>query len=146
MTHPTFDQHRYATHDLAKYIILHEFEQRGWLDVKVNDDKYGPDLTAISGRNGKAWTIEVEVKNNWDTGTFKYRTLHISARKMRWHSPHHMHITCNADWSYFLIVPPSALLEAKIVTKNTIYSSKELFLEIPISECQIIERTNDGTR
>lgn len=140
--HPDFDQTRYSIHDLAKHIIIKEFEDRGWLNVHVNPDKYGPDLIATSGRNGKTWTIEVEVKNNWDTGTFKYRTLHISARKMKWHQPHHMHVTCNADWSAFLIVPPSALLEARIVTKDTMFSDKELFLEIPISECQIIERIN----
>jgi hypothetical protein len=140
--HPEFDQHRYNTHDLAKHIIIDEFSKRDWVNVHVNPDQYGPDLIAYSGYNGKRWTIEVEVKNNWDTGTFKYRTLHISARKMRWHEQHHIHVTVNKDWSYFLIVPPSALLEAKLVTKDTSYSTKELFLEIPIKETQIIQRTN----
>ena len=138
--HPMFDSHRYTVHDLAKHVIIQELQNTGWQDVHVNPDKYGPDLIATSGRNGRKWTVEVEVKNNWDTGTFKYRTLHISARKLSWHNHYHMHITCNADWSAFLIVPPSALLAAKIVTKDTIYSRKELFIEIPITECQIIER------
>lgn len=142
--HPQFDQHRYTVHDLAKHVIIDEFHARGWQNVHVNPDTFGPDLIATSGRNGKQWTIEVEVKNNWDTGQFKYRTLHISARKLKWHSPYHIHVTCNADWSAFLIVPPSALLEAKIVAKSTIYSTKELFIEIPISECQIIERKNNA--
>jgi hypothetical protein len=48
----------------------------------------------------------------------------------------------NKDWTHYLIVPPSALLEAKIVAKSTIYSEKELFLEIPTTETQIIQRKN----
>jgi hypothetical protein len=140
--HPDFNAERYAIHDLAKHIIIDEFHKAGWINVHVNPDQYGADLIATSGRNGRTWTIEVEVKNNWDTGTFKYRTLHISARKMKWHNPYHIHVTCNTDWSAFLIVPPSALTEAKIVAKSTIYSTRELFLEIPITECQIIERKN----
>lgn len=142
--HPEFDQHRYTVHDLAKHVIIDEFHKLGWQNVHVNPDPYGADLIATSGRNGKTWTIEVEVKNNWDTGTFKYRTLHISGRKSKFNTEHHIHITCNADWSCYIIVPPSALKQAKRVVKNTIYSQAELFLEIPISECQIIERQNNG--
>ena len=140
--HPDFDQDRYAIHDLAKHIIIDEFHRNGWLNVHVNPDTYGPDLIATSGRNGRTWTVEVEVKNNWDTGLFKYRTLHISARKMKWHSPYHIHVTINKDWTHYLLVPPSALLEAKIVAKSTIYSEKELFLEIPTFETQTIQRKN----
>jgi hypothetical protein len=140
--HPDFDQDRYAIHDLAKHIIIDEFHRNGWVNVHVNPDTFGADLIATSGRNGRQWTIEVEVKNNWDTGAFKYRTLHISARKMKWHSPYHIHVTINKDWTHYLLVPPSALLEAKIVAKSTIYSEKELFLEIPTFETQTIQRKN----
>jgi hypothetical protein len=141
--HPEFDSHRYTVHDLAKHVIIHELEKEGWLDVHVNPDDYGPDLIATSSRSGNTWTIEVEVKNNWNTGIFQYRSLHISHRKARWHNDHHMHITCNADWSAYLIVPPSALREARVVRKSTTYSQNELFLEIPITECQQITRSND---
>ena len=140
--HPQFSQERHAIHDLAKHIIIDEFHANGWQNVHVNPDTFGADLIATSGKNGRTWTIEVEVKNNWDTGAFKYRTLHISARKMKWHSPYHIHVTINRDWTHYLIVPPSALLEAKIVAKSTIYSEKELFLEIPTTETQIIQRKN----
>lgn len=142
--HPNFDQHRYAIHDLAKHIIIDEFHAREWQNVHVNPDTYGADLIATSGRTGAKWTIEVEVKNNWDTGRFKYDTLHISARKAKYSNPHHLHVTINKDWTWFLIVPPSALLNAKRVTKSTIYSENELFLEIPITETQIIEKLNRG--
>jgi len=66
--HPEFDSHRYTVHDLAKHVIIHELEQQGWLNVHVNPDTYGPDLIATSSRSGNTWTIEVEVKNNWNTG------------------------------------------------------------------------------
>lgn len=142
MNHPQFDEFRYATHDLAKHIIIDEFHKREWQNVHVNPDPYGPDLIATSGRTGATWTIEVEVKNNWDTGAFKYKTLHISARKAKYNNDHHLHVTINKDWTWFLIVPPSALREAKRVVKSTIYSETEQFLEIPISETQIIQRSN----
>ena len=138
--HPMFDQHRYTTNDLAKHIVIYDFERTGWLDVHVNPDDYGADLIATSGRTGAKWTIEVEVKHNWETGPFKYSTVHISARKDKYNNPHHMHVTTNSAWTHYLIVPPSALAEAKRVVKNTSVSQNEMFLEIPISECQIIER------
>lgn len=140
--HPQFDQHRYTVHDLAKHVIIHELEQQGWLDVHVNPDTYAADLKATSSRSGKQWTIEVEVKNNWSTGTFQYQTLHISNRKQHFNNEHHMHITCNADWSAYIIVPPSALMTAKRVRKNTTYSRDELFMEININDCQQITRSN----
>jgi len=138
--HPQFDSHRYTTHDLAKHIIIYDFERTGWQDVHVNPDTYGADLIATSGRTGAKWTVEVEVKNNWETGAFKYKTLHISARKAKYNNDHHLHVTINKDWTHYLIVPPSALREARRVMKSTIYSENEMFLEIPISECQIIKR------
>jgi hypothetical protein len=143
--HPEFDQHRYSVNDLAKHIVIHDFEKTGWLNVHVNPDTYGADLIATSGRTGATWTIEVEVKHNWDTGPFKYRTIHISHRKLKYNNEHHLHVTMNSTWTHYLIVPPSALKEAKTVIKSTTYSENELFLEIPITECQIIERENHGS-
>jgi hypothetical protein len=61
----------------------------------------------------------VEVKHNWETGPFKYSTVHISARKDKYNNAHHMHVTMNSSWTHYLIVPPSALAEAKRVIKNT---------------------------
>jgi hypothetical protein len=140
--HPEFDSHRYTEHDLAKYIIAYDFGLTGWLDVHVNPDTYGADLIATSGRTGAIWTIEVEVKRNWDTGAFKYKTIHIAHRKAKFNNPHHMHVTVNKDWTHYLMIPPSALREGKPVVKSTYLSDKELFIEIPITECQIIERKN----
>lgn len=138
--HPMFDAHRYTINDLAKHIIIYDFERTGWLDVHVNPDDYGPDLIATSGRTGAKWTIEVEVKHNWETGRFPYKTIHISNRKRKYNNPHHMHVTCNTDWTYYIIVPPSALQDSRTVIKNTSLSEQELFQEIPLTECQIIER------
>lgn len=138
--HPQFDSYRYATNDLAKHIIIHDFEKDGWLNVHVNPDTYGADLIATSGRTGATWTIEVEVKHNWESGPFKYNTIHISARKAKYNNPHHLHVTINKNWTHYIIVPPSALAEAKRVIKSTIYSENEMFLEIPITECQIVKR------
>ena len=140
--HPQFDSHRYTVNDLAKHIVIYDFERTGWLNVHVNPDTYGPDLIATSGRTGATWTIEVEVKHNWDDGPFKYKTIHISARKAKYNNSHHLHVTMNSNWTHYLIVPPSALQDAKRVVKSTTYSENELFLEIPIEECQIIERSN----
>lgn len=138
--HPMFDQHRYSINDLAKHVVIYDFERTGWLDVHVNPDDFGPDLIATSGRTGAKWTIEVEVKHNWKSGKFPYRTIHVSNRKRHYNNPHHMHVTCNTDWTYYIIVPPSALLASSTVIKDTSLSVKELFMEIPITECQIVER------
>ena len=138
--HPQFDSHRHAINDLAKHIVIYDFEKTGWQNVHVNPDTYGADLIATSGRTGATWTIEVEVKHNWITGGFPYRTIHVSHRKLKYNNPHHLHVTMNTDWTHYIIIPPSALAEAKTVTKSTIYSENELFLEIPITECQIIKR------
>lgn len=142
--HPQFDSHRYTVHDLAKHVIIHELEKDGWLNVHVNPDTYGADLKLTSSKSGTNWTCEVEVKNNWQAGLFPYQTIHISYRKAKYNNPHHMHITCNADWSAYIIIPPSALMAARAVRKSTKYSNNELFLEIAIADCQQIERTNNA--
>ena len=138
--HPMFDQYRHSVHDLAKHIIIYDFERTGWLNVHVNPDTYGPDLIATNGLTGAIWTIEVEVKNNWKTAQFNYSTVHISERKAKYNNNNHMHVTINSTWTHYLIVPPSALREYKPVTKNTTLSINEGFQEIPISKCRVIER------
>jgi hypothetical protein len=98
----------------------------------LNDTMYDFGKIVILGTT--LWA-DVNLANSQHLST-KYQ--HI--KKDKYNNPHHMHVTMNSSWTHYLIVPPSALAEAKRVIKNTSVSQNELFLEIPITECQIIER------
>ena len=136
-----FDADLYAAHDPAKHDIIKWFKTWGW-KVHINPDAKGVDLIATN-KKGKHYTIEVEVKNNWITDQFKYDTIHIAGRKQKWINDTAIHVTINQDRTHFVLIPPEAWKHAKTIYKNTIYTTKEKFIEIPIRYCKTYSITQD---
>lgn len=131
-----FSVYHHAKYDTpAKQAIIEHFQKLGW-NIKENPDKLGIDLLATSP-NGTNWEIEVEVKRKWQTGTFKYQTLHIAGRKEKFIKPNAIHITINELFTHFVLVPNYVLANSKRITKNTIYTTEEKFIEIEIKDCTI---------
>lgn len=131
-----FSAYHHAKYDLpAKQAIIQHFQKLGW-NIKENPDKLGIDLLATSP-NGTNWEIEVEVKRKWQTATFKYATLHIAGRKQKFIKPNAIHITINELFTHFVLVPNYVLANSKLITKNTIYTTEEEFIEISINDCTI---------
>lgn len=119
----------------AKTAITKWLQKQGW-ECKENPDRLGIDLIATSP-NGHTWQIEVEVKNKWQTGTFKYDTLHIAGRKEKFITKNTIHITINELFTHFVLVPTHTLQNSTRITKNTIYTQNEKFIEIQIKDCTI---------
>jgi hypothetical protein len=137
-----FNLEQYEQDDPAKYEIIKWFKSWGW-KVHVNPEKTGVDLIATN-KAGITYTIEVEVKHNWMTGEFKYDTLHIAGRKLKWINDKAIHVTINHDRTHFILVPPSTWKHMKTIKKNTIHTVKETFIEIPIRHCQTYSLENKG--
>jgi hypothetical protein len=137
-----FNLEQYQQDDPAKHQIIKWFKTWGW-KVIVNPDKTGVDLLATN-KEGTHYTIEVEVKHNWLTGAFKYETLHIAGRKRKWINETAIHVTINHDLTHFILVTPETWKHAKLITKNTIHTRKETFIEIPIKHCKTYALENKG--
>jgi hypothetical protein len=137
MTKP-FDRNLYDSDDDAKHQVVDWFIGRGY-DSWVNPDEFGIDVLAEG--KGRKLAIEVEVKHNWKGKTFQYSTLHYSSRKLKFLNSFYevFFMTLNHERTYALIVPEEELKNGKIVTKDTIYTRKESFIEIPIDKCFLVQ-------
>lgn len=101
----------------------------------VNPDQYGIDVLAT--KHDQRYGFEVEVKHNWCGDRFPFSTVHFSARKQKFIGWNHMFMMLNDDRSCVLIADESTLRAAKVVSKQTKYTSDELFLEIPKKQCPV---------
>lgn len=103
----------------------------GWSAV-YNPDKYGIDVLATDP-DGRRWEIEVEVKHSWKGAKFPYPAVHFSARKMKFAYDNSIFVMFNDDRSFALGVRGSVVKKSRIVEKDTIYTRKEQFIEVPLS-------------
>lgn len=125
-----FDQTLYADNDPAKDYIVDWLTSKGYT-AQVNPDQYGIDL--LTSRNRRQSGIEVEVKHNWQGYLFPYRTVHISARKLKFfQDDNNFLLMLNDDWSSALSFTAEAIRNAPLITKDTIYTKAEQFIELPI--------------
>jgi len=131
-----FDTKLYEEDDNAKQTIKDWLTLKGY-SVWVNPDDYGIDL--IGEKNGRKLGWEVEVKHNWRGKRFPFTSVHISARKKKFCEPNHHFIMLNHERTIFLTVSAPDFVTCKVVTKDTIYTEKEQFVEIPLSKCRFIE-------
>jgi hypothetical protein len=129
-----FDSDLYDADDDAKYLII------DWLFSEdfyawVNPDKYGIDVLAM--RNMEHYGFEVEVKHNWSGRKFPYDTVHFSARKQKFIAPGHYFTMLNDDRSCVLVVDDDTMASARVVSKNTKYTTAEQFLEVSVRHCPV---------
>lgn len=133
-----FDKDLYDRDDNAKHIVIEWLQTLG-VTAWVNPDQYGIDLLG-TGELGD-YQIEVEVKQNWSGERFPFKTIHYSARKLKFIVPNTnlRFVTLNKEWTHACVVHGEALEQAKKIEKNTRYTTEESFLEIPISKTRIYE-------
>lgn len=123
------------------------------LYVKPNDDRYGPDLCVYLGYKHKAY-IEVEVKRVWkaDQDTFPWSTVQIPERKRKFTKTTKSveFWILRSDLKMAVIIPDYILDSSDSVeVPNSMVSSGEKFIQVPIEQCIIRSLTNtepgDGT-
>lgn len=125
-----FDQALYDADDNAKHLIVEWFNSHGWV-LQVNPDEYGVDLIGFDPLL-RAVTVEVEVKHHWTTPTFPFKTVHVSARKRKFIHEGAYLVMLNHQRTHALTFSHHDLNAAHIVTKDTIYTTAEQFLELPV--------------
>ncbi len=124
-----FDADLYNADDPAKEYVIEWLESKGY-QAEVNPDQYGIDL--LTSRNGKKSGVEVEVKHNWEGYKFPYRTVHISGRKLKFFQDDNNYLLMlNSDWSAALSFAAEEIRNAITITKDTIYTKAEKFIELP---------------
>jgi hypothetical protein len=127
-----FDVAHYDADDSAKHVVIAYLRRIG-LDAQVNEDRFGVDVVAHRGE--KHYQIEVEVKHAWSEAEFPFTTLHYAARKIKFaQSAVETHFfTLNHQRTHALIVAARHLLDAPIVTKETLYTDAEQFIEVSLA-------------
>ena len=132
-----FDQSMYDADDPAKQQILDWLINTQDFNGEINPDHYGIDIIGDFG--GEPFAAEVEVKHNWVGEQFPFDTVHFSARKLKFlETPiNACFMMLNHDRTHVLIVRKPYLQSAIIVTKDTIYTTYEQFIEVPLTCCSI---------
>ena len=127
-----FDETHYEADDSAKFVVIEWLRRRGYR-AAVNEDRFGVDV--IAERCREQYHIEVEVKHAWSGLRFPFPTLHYSARKLKFalSDAPTFFFTLNDERSHALVVSGHRLLQADIITKNTIYTNEEQFMSIPLA-------------
>lgn len=131
-----FDQSMYDADDPAKQQVLEWLVSQGF-NGEINPDQYGIDI--IGDWHGSPWAAEVEVKHNWVDERFPFKTVHFSARKQKFLAPSMgiCFMMLNHPRTHILIVGKPYLECATIVTKDTIYTTQEQFIEVQLAYCSI---------
>lgn len=132
-----FDQSLYDADDNAKELVIQWLKRYGY-ELEVNSDQYGIDLVGFNNY-GRPITVEVEVKHHWTGPAFPFPTVHVSARKRKFMQPGMYLVMVNHDRTHCLTLSYEALSWAKLVTKPTIYTTDEQFLQVDIDHTKIRE-------
>lgn len=134
MTYKQFDQATYDKYDPAKHQVVEWLKRRNFT-AWINEDQYGIDV--IADKDGIRYEIEVEVKNNWSGEYFQYSGVHFSNRKRKYVSnpSNTWFIMLNRERTHLLTVDGETFLNASVISKRTIYTEDEQFVEIPKEKC-----------
>jgi hypothetical protein len=130
-----FDLDLYNADDNAKELVIQWLKGYGY-NVDVNPDQYGIDLIGTDS-TGKAIAVEVEVKHHWKGSHFPFRTVHVSARKQKFIRPDSYLVMVNHERTHVLTLNYETLSQAKLVTKPTIYTTDEQFLQVDVEMAKI---------
>ena len=134
-----FSRELYERDDAAKEFVITFFTVRyGWI-VYVNPDQYGIDLIVENERG--VFELEVEVKHNWKGPRFPFPTIHFAARKLKFaKNPANVNfIMLNDDWTYAVVIDGPTFASSPIITKDTIYTKNERFVEVSIAKGQLLK-------
>jgi len=126
-----FDRALYDENDDAKNIVIKWLSANG-VEAWVNPDDYGIDLLSSSGRQ-----YEVEVKHNWIGKNFPFSTVHFPKRKLKYANDDSHFLMVNHERTHVLWVSGYQFLRSPVITKDTIYTQEEQFVEIRAEDCTI---------
>ena len=130
-----FDLDLYNADDNAKELVIQWLKSYGYI-VDVNPDQYGIDLIGTDN-TGRQIAVEVEVKHHWKGSHFPFRTVHVSARKQKFVRPNAYLVMVNHDRTHVLTLDYETLSQARLVTKPTIYTTDEQFLQVDVEMAKI---------
>ena len=132
-----FSEKLYNADDNAKHQVIEWLVTRGFM-AWVNPDQYGIDVQGVL--KGECYEFEVEVKHNWSGAMFPFDTIHFSNRKRKFATADKLtwFVMLNDERTHALLVSGATFLDAPVVTKDTIYTQKELFVAIPVSKGRLI--------
>lgn len=134
-----FSQELYDRDDAAKEFVIDFFTKRYGFLVYVNPDQYGIDLIVENERG--TFELEVEVKHNWKGKVFPFKTIHFAARKLKFaKNPENVNfIMLNHEWTYGLVIDGETFASSPIITKDTIYTKNERFVEVLTEKGTLLE-------
>jgi hypothetical protein len=130
-----FDINLYNADDNAKELVITWLEGYGY-NMQVNPDQYGIDLIGTN-TEGQEVAVEVEVKHHWTGSHFPFRTVHVSARKQKFVRPNAYLVMVNHERTHVLTLDYETLRDARLVTKPTIYTTDEQFLQVDVEMAKI---------
>jgi hypothetical protein len=131
-----FDPELYNRDDSAKHLITAWLTQLGY-QATINPDRYGIDV--LADKDDRRLGFEVEVKHAWTGRTFPFATIHIADRKRKFAEPGNHFIMLNHERNRILAIRAETVMAAPTVTKKTIYTENEGFIEIQRSDCRFFE-------
>jgi hypothetical protein len=130
-----FDLDLYNADDNAKDLVIQWLRGYGY-NVDVNPDQYGIDLIGTDN-TGRQIAVEVEVKHHWKGSHFPFRTVHVSARKQKFVRPNAYLVMVNHERTHVLTLDYETLSQARLVTKPTVYTTDEQFLQVDVEMAKI---------
>jgi len=136
--HKVFDKDTYDQDDNAKDQFITYLANYGFTNPHVNPDQYGIDV--LAERDGEKYAFEVEVKHNWDSDYFPFKTVHFSYRKIKFTKipdislRNTFFVMMNDARTVALRVDGVTFAAAKVVTKKTIHTASEKFAELPTEQ------------
>jgi HJR/Mrr/RecB family endonuclease len=133
-----FDEVHYGEDDWAKYKVIYWLQKHDY-KAWVNPDDYGIDVLAT--KDGKDYAFEVEVKHSWVDFFFPFQEVHFSARKLKFvlYPAEVWFVMLNNELTNSLFVSAEDFNNVPIVQKNTVYSSAEMFVEVPVGLVRFID-------
>lgn len=134
-----FSPSLYNKDDSAKDTFI-KWLQAQDIQAWVNPDQYGIDVLSQNNA-GLTHAWEVEVKHNWKGPEFPFNSLHYSERKTKFlNNPKSVSfVTFNHERTHMLIAKGTDLAASALVTKDTIYTSNEKFIEIYVDKCNLFK-------
>lgn len=84
--------------------------------------------------------VETEVKKVWRGRKFIWDSIDVPRRKKD--SLARYFCMFNSDLYLLAVIPMKKILEARVITKNTIYTQNEEFFRIPLSEFKFFIKKN----
>jgi hypothetical protein len=132
-----FDNDLYEADDNARELVKDWLNSYGWT-LENNPDRYGIDLIGYDRLHRQA-SVEVEVKHYWTGSQFPFQTVHIAARKQKFIEPTAYIIVVNHDRTHALMLNYQLLSQGQVITKSTIYTKDEQFIEVPAIQANIRE-------